>query len=160
MPHCPNKSLAIDSLDSETHLYKGLSYQIKGKNNTAVTNYNKAISINNNYEAYLHKAEILENERSYSELEALYTSALQAHPKESEMFYHRAIFYSNRKKFDQALTDFSQAITLNDKVGAYYGDRATVFLKKDMKNEACNDVKKAQSLHHEVSTKVEKKACK
>ena len=155
-----NKSIKIDSLDAETHMYKGLSYQIKGKNAVAITHYDKAIAINNNYEAYLHKAELLENEREYVQLEALYTKAIEAHPQESETFYHRGVFFTNRKKYDQALGDFSKAIVLSDKVGYYYADRAKVFLKKDMKNEACADVTKAQQLGHEVESKISRKACK
>lgn len=155
-----DKSLRIDSLDAETHMYKGLSYQIKGKNNIAVTHYDKAISINNNYEAYLHKAEILENEREFTELETLYAKAIAAHPVESETFYHRGVFYANRKKYDQALGDLSKAIAINAKVGLYYADRAKIFLKKDMKNEACTDVAMAKELGHTIESKLERKSCK
>lgn len=155
-----NKAVIHNANDSEIYTHRGMCYKFKGKNKEALADFNRSIAINDNYDAYLHKAEILENEKEYKDLEDLYNHAIATHQNVPQIYYHRAIFFNNRKKYDEALADFNKAISMNAKIGYFYSDRAITYSEKKMNKEACGDLAKAKELGQKTDLKLSAKVCK
>ena len=89
-----------------------------------------ALSISNNYPAAIDA----------------FTKAIQANPKDAEIYYLRGDVYSANENFPKALADYSQAISINPNYANAYTSRANIrFQKKDFQ-AALRDLNKALSL--------------
>jgi tetratricopeptide (TPR) repeat protein len=107
---------------------RGVAYDIQGKPDSAIADFNAAIQINGDYgEAYINRGLAWVNKLDYDRAIADFTAATRDGKSAFLAFNNRGNIYSEKGDYDQAIEDYSRAIRLSsDYADAYYG-RANVY---------------------------------
>ncbi len=119
---------------------RGVAYDIKGKPDSAIADFNAAIQINGDYgEAYINRGLAWVNKLDYDRAIADFTAATRDGKSAFLAFNNRGNIYSEKGDYDQAIEDYSRAIRLRpDYADAYYG-RANVYNELNEFEKAITD---------------------
>jgi tetratricopeptide (TPR) repeat protein len=102
---------------------RGVGYDIKGKPDSAIADFNAAIQINGDYgEAYINRGLAWVNKLDYDRAIADFTAATRDGKSAFLAFNNRGNIYSEKGDYDQAIEDYTSAIRAKpDYADAYYG---------------------------------------
>ena len=77
---------------------------------------------------------------------AEFTKALQADPKDPEIYNNRGSMYTFKGQYDQAIADFNQALKLNPRYANAYYNRGVAYYNKSLYDKAIGDFTKCIEL--------------
>ncbi len=146
-----NQAINISPNYALPYLVLGVIHYNFGDTPKAVSIFNKASQLlaAQGNQAYAHGSQALAFQLSTNYPAAInsYTKAIQANPKDAEMYNLRGDVYSANGDIQKALADYNQAISMNPNYAGAYASRAKIRLiqKKDYQG-ALTDLDKALSL--------------
>lgn len=134
--------------DTAIHMFKGTFYQIKGKPDLAIKDYNTAIEINPNYAAaYINRGIYYGNNGQPDLAIKDYSKAIELNPRYTVAFINRGGAYGQKGEYNLALQDFDKAIEIDPNYADAYTNRGFVYhVKLKDKEKGCSDWKRACDL--------------
>lgn len=88
---------------------------------------------------------------AYNEAIGEFDKALEAEPRNDEIYSSRGLAYANKGDHDQAIEDYTKAISINPKnAEAYYNRSVAYFFNKDYE-PSLKDAMKADALEYKVN---------
>ena len=151
-----NKALSLGPTpDHKSAMYIGIAngYHDKGDLDSAISNYNKAISFDQSNElAFESRGLMYFKKGNLDQAIYDYTKAIELKPGNAMLYTSRGNTYLQKggASDDQALSDFSRAIQLDPGQSlAYYG-RALIYDTRKQYKDALNDANKAKKLGYNV----------
>ncbi|MDY6896827.1 MAG: tetratricopeptide repeat protein [Cyanobacteriota bacterium] len=146
-----NQAINIAPNYALPHLILGVIHYNFGDTPKAVTTFNKASQLlaAQGNQSYAHASQALAFQVSSNYPAAInsYTKAIQANPKDAEMYSLRGDTYSANGDFKKALADQTQAIRINPNYASAYTSRATIRLAQQKDSQgALTDLDKALNL--------------
>ena len=112
----------------------------------ALSAYNRAISLEENFLFYFERAEILTKLGKYSQGIDSYSKALSLKPHPNA-YANRGELYNRLKEYDKALIDFARAISFNSKKAIYHNYRGYIYSVLGKYDKAIADFNMAISLN-------------
>ncbi|XP_052040667.1 tetratricopeptide repeat protein 6 isoform X1 [Apodemus sylvaticus] len=112
---------------------RGVIHEFMGQQQSAMADYQAAISLNPNYSlAYFNAGNIYLRHRQFSQATDYFSTALKFNPENEYALMNRAVTNSVLKKYEEAEKDFSHAIERCPHWAALYFNRASFnfYLKK------------------------------
>jgi tetratricopeptide (TPR) repeat protein len=82
----------------------------------------------------------------YDKALAEFTQAIQADPKDPELYNNRGSMYTFKGQYDQAIADFNQALKLNPRYANAYYNRGVAYYNKSLYDKAIGDFTKCLEL--------------
>jgi Tfp pilus assembly protein PilF len=140
---------------------RGHYYNKMGKKKEAMADFNKAISLNADYDMALFNRGSL-----YGEMNRLDESmqdlnhALKVNGRLAEAYKMRGQVYAVTGKEDAAMADFKKALELNPGYGEIYFNLGIFYFNKGNKQEACKNFHMALNMHYDKATEMIDKYCK
>jgi len=130
------------------YMGEGIGYFTSGNYTQALGSFSCVIDqIDPNYvPAYMSRAAVYVEFRSYDEAIEDYNTALGLSPDSAVAYNNRGIVYAVQAEYDQALADFSQAITLNERFVGAFNNRAVIYAIQAKYDEAIADLNQAISM--------------
>ena len=148
------KDVSEQKIESQTavHYFKGISYDMKGQYDQAISQYNQAIAINPTFaNAYISRGiAYAQSKGQYDQALSDFSKAIEISPQFAKAYKDRGIAYYKKGQYDQAITDYSKAIELNPRFADAYSNRAVAYYSKGEYEKAWDDVHKVQGLGHQV----------
>ncbi|MFH1440728.1 MAG: tetratricopeptide repeat protein [Candidatus Omnitrophota bacterium] len=138
------KTEYVFGLDTGNYINRGLTSQIRGDYEQAISDFTKAIEINpNDAHGYNNRGLIYEIKGSYDQAIADFNKAIEINPDFEGPYCNRGNTYFDIGNYDQALADFSKDIELHPNSSiAYYG-RANTYMHRGSYEQAIFDFTKA-----------------
>lgn len=140
-----SKVLEKDERNATALLERGNCYQYVGMLSNAYDDYSSVLRIQpDNLAAQLNEA-VLTWTFKQDTLLALqkFTSLIEAHPKQAELYHARGLVYSHNQLYDAALDDFSEAARLRPNYAAAFNHRGCVYFKQQDYKQALIDFNRA-----------------
>jgi tetratricopeptide (TPR) repeat protein len=130
------------------YMGEGIGYFASGNFSQALDSFSCVIDqIDPNYvPAYMSRAAVYAQFRSYDKSIDDYNTALRLSPNFTPAYNNRGIIHAAQTEFDLALADFSQAITLDSAFVLGYNNRAVIYAIQARYDEAIADLNQAISL--------------
>jgi tetratricopeptide (TPR) repeat protein len=127
---------------------EGIGYFTSGNYSQALDSFSCVTDqIDPNYvPAYMSRAAVYAEFRSYDQSIEDYNTALQLSPDFEPAYNNRGIVYAVQAEYDLALADFSQAISLDSTFVLAYNNRAVIYAIQAKYDEAIADLNQAISL--------------
>ena len=120
-------SAKAETKNAQFYYERGLKKSDKGIYKGAISDYNKAIEINPEYEdAYYERGLAKESVKDYEGAISDYTKVIQLNQDAWDAYYGRGISYSQLGKNKAALSDYNKAIEINPEDGDIYLDRGSL----------------------------------
>lgn len=146
-----NQAINIAPNYALPHLILGVIHYNFGDTPKAVTTFKKASKLlaaqGNQSHAHASQALAFQVSRNYPAAINFYTKAIEANPKDAEMYSLRGDAYSGNGNYQKALADQTQAIRINPNYASAYTSRATIRLAQQKDSQAAlTDLNKALSL--------------
>jgi tetratricopeptide (TPR) repeat protein len=140
-----NKYLELQPQAPKGYLTKGLIEYKSGNPLGAITNFDKAISLNPRYlEAYYNRALLRAGMKQDSLAVIDFSKIIEIEPQSPPaVFFERAKAYFNLQKIEASLQDFSQTIKLNPASAIAYQNRARIYYLQKKNDLALADLKLA-----------------
>ena len=85
---------------------------------------------------------------------AEFTKALQADPKDPEIYNNRGSIYTFKGQYDQAIADFNQALKLNPRYANAYYNRGVAYYNKSLYDKAIGDFTKCIELDPKLADRL------
>ncbi len=137
---------AVDVKKDVYVLYESLghAYYFNGDNRTALTQYDKALSLNPNYApAYFHRANAFAGTGQDDKALQDYSTAVRLQPDYITAYYTRGIVYAGIGEYLAAIADYSKVIALDRNHVRAYNSRGIAYLKLDEPRKAIEDFDEA-----------------
>lgn len=126
-----NRILKLEPHDERSYAERGIAYVGLQQNQQAEADFDRALKLNpQRTEAYIGKAHLAFNTKSYPKALELLNYALLLSQKQSDpeknnlghIYYKRGLVYHEMKQYGQAIQDYTQAIQGNlvSKIELYY----------------------------------------
>ncbi|MGD8382892.1 MAG: tetratricopeptide repeat protein, partial [Syntrophobacterales bacterium] len=131
---------------------RGGTYLIKGQYDKAISDYNKAIELNQRHaEAYNARGGAYLAKGQYDKAISDFSMAIELNRRYAEAYSNRGGAYALGKgQYDLAIADCTKAIELNPKDAGAYNNRGFAYYSKGKYDKAWEDVHKAESLGYQV----------
>ena len=143
-----------ESRDAEFYNSRGIAYGEKGQYDEAISDYNKALEINQSYaEAYRNRGNAYFYKRQYDQAISDYNKALEINPKYAKAYNNRGVIYRLKGQYDQAISDYDKALEIDAGYADAYNNRGVAYYFKGEYEKSWEDVKKAQNLGHQIHPK-------
>ena len=127
---------------------RGDDYMEENKFNEAMSDFNKALSINPAFAmAYYNRANVYKKQEKYAESIADYTKAIELWPDLHKAYSNRGNIYKLTNHLDEAVADYTHAIQLNPNYYMAYNNRASVLIMQNKNAEAVEDLNQSISLN-------------
>ncbi len=111
------------------YLWRGIYYSENDRGRDALSDLNRAISINQNItEAYKYRGSMLGFARQYESSVADLTTYLNKNPEDAEQYYNRGLSLINLKEVKLAINDFNKTIQLQPDFARAYRARGNAYL--------------------------------
>lgn len=122
----------------------GSLYQSKNDIDKAITYFNQAVQINQNYaEAYYNRGNAYLDKGNSSEAIIDYNHALKINPNYAEAYNNRGNAYKDKGDYDQASADYNQALQIDPDYAQAYYNRGGIYDDKGKYNQAIADYSEA-----------------
>ncbi|XP_074853635.1 tetratricopeptide repeat protein 6 [Carettochelys insculpta] len=126
---------------------RGVINQFMGHLNSAMKDYQQAVTINPGYAlAYFNAANIYFHHRQFSQANFYYSKVLQLDPRNESAVLNRAITNTLLRKIEEAKEDFEKAICLCPFSAAVYFNRANLYRTLKQYELAEKDISTALSI--------------
>ena len=126
----------------------GLGLAAKGNLDSAITDYDKAISLDpENASFYINRGNAYDSKGDLDSAISDYSEAIRSRPKFATAYFYRANAYSMRHDFDRAISDYTEVIRQYPKYVPGYANRGRAFLFKGSLARAHADFE--QALQHD-----------
>ncbi len=103
------------------HLFKGLSYDLKGQWDNAIDEYNKIIKINPRYaEAYYNRGLTYGKKGQFDQAIADFTKAIEINPRDAGAYNNRGNAYFYKGQYVKSVSDWTKAIVINPSSLIYF----------------------------------------
>lgn len=137
----------LEPESADPHYYIGEAYRFMGKNSKAVTAYNEAIHIDEDFgPAYLGKARVLPYVGGSNSVRSTLDTAIEKDPYFAEAYLERANYWIEKKKYEEALDDLENARQLAPNSPLVYFNLAKVYWAQDELKDALSAAEKAFEL--------------
>lgn len=125
----------------------GLDFLVKGRYESAVAEFNKAIELDQNFaKAYNNRGWAYLHMSKYDLALADFDTAIKLAPNHATYYLSRCRFYNQTSKWDLAIADCSKAIELDPKLASAYDERGYAYYQKGRDDQALADLNKALDL--------------
>ena len=122
---------------------RGYAYMNMNNYNAALSDYNKAISLNpNNNVAYNNRSVVYNNMQKYLEAVADCNKALKIDPSHAEAYINRGVSYMKLGNYTAAMQDFNKSISLTESAVSY-ANRGLAYCMSMNFEEGIKDLTKA-----------------
>lgn len=136
--------------DVSAYLKRGDAYQIIGKYQPAITDYNKAIELNYGFtDAYFHRGNAYAALGNLEQAIKDYEKAIDIDPKNADAYYNLGNIYANLKDYQRAILNFNFAVKLNPKYTEAYNNRGMAYDNIGNHKRAIDDFDMAIKLNPE-----------
>jgi tetratricopeptide (TPR) repeat protein len=135
------KPEALEHFNKAERLYNAQKYE------AAITEYSKAIEIDNEYiNAYLRRAFCYNVAGKYEEAIKDYDKIIELQPNNIYALNSRGSAKNKLKKYDEAIKDFNKVLSIDPKNQEAYNNRGWAYEGLGRHKEACADWKKSKKL--------------
>jgi len=139
---------------------RGHYYNKNGKKEEAMADFNKALSLNADYDMALFNRGSQYGERGqFKESLADLDKAIRINGKLSEAYKMRGQVYAMTGRSQEALADFNKALALNPEFAEVYFNLGIFYYNAGNKAEACKNFSKANAMHFENAKAMVDKTC-
>ena len=119
------------SAAAQAHYERGIIFFDREDDDTAILEFNDAISLNPNFaDAYAYRARAYNSKQDYDQGLADANQAIRLDPNSSLGYYARGIAYYEKNDFDRAIADYTQAIRINPNFVFAYNNRGVAYQQK------------------------------
>lgn len=126
---------------------RGIAYYYQGNYTASLKDYDKAISLNNNYGlTHYNRGLTLMMLKQNEEALKSFSRTIELIPTHDQAYNDRAIAYYNLNNYVEALKDYNTCLTLNPANARAYYNRGVTSLRLNDLGSACTDWHKADSL--------------
>jgi tetratricopeptide (TPR) repeat protein len=157
----PNKKLALFTQFiqlnpklglADAYLSRGVIYVSIQKTDSAISNFNKSIEINNTdfYAFFFRGEQLLKLEQNDKAIED-FTKSISLSPDFYVAYHMRGICLLNQKKYKNALLDFNKVIALDKTFDPAFLMRAMVYDETEEYQKAIDDWNQAKKLNKDHS---------
>ena len=123
---------------------RAIIYKEQGNIQQALSDYNKAIKINFNYEdAYYNRGNAYCQQGNFIKALFDYNEAIKINPNYAEAYNNRAIIYKEQGNIKQAFSDYNKAIEINSNYFAAYNNRGITYYQQGNFIQAISDYNRA-----------------
>ncbi len=137
----------LEPESADPYYYIGEAYRFMQKYNKALTAYNKAININEDFgPAYVGKARVFPQVGASNGVRSALNTAIEIDPYFAEAYLERAIYWQGEKEYEKALEDLSKAEKLSPHSPLVYFNFAQVYFAQEELEEAIISAEKALEL--------------
>lgn len=103
------------------HLFKGLSYDLKGQWDNAIDEYNKIIKINPRYaEAYYNRGLLYGMKGNEDQAISDFSKAIEMNPRDAGAYNNRGNAYFYKGQYVKSVSDWTKAIVINPSSLIYF----------------------------------------
>ncbi|MCG6944826.1 MAG: tetratricopeptide repeat protein [Deltaproteobacteria bacterium] len=149
------KDVFDQKIESQTavHYFRGISFAIKGQYDQAISEYNKAVSLNPAFaSAYTSRGvAYAQSGGQYDQAISDFSKAIEISPQFAKAYKDRGFAYYKKGQYDQAISDYGKAIEIHPKFADAYFNRAVAYYSKGEYEKAWGDVHTVQSFGLQVS---------
>lgn len=132
---------------SEYYFLQGDNYAFQGDYEQAISEYNKAISLNPNYvDAYNNRGLAYAEQGNYAQAISDLNKAISLDPNYANAYNNRGYTYTKQGNYAQAIPECNKAISLNPNDAVFYNNRGYAYTKQGNYAQAIPDLNKAISL--------------
>jgi tetratricopeptide (TPR) repeat protein len=141
---------------AKAYLNRGISYTLSEKYDSAITDYDKSISLDSQEPyAYYFRGEANASLNKYEVANLDYTKAIKIYPNFLLAYYMRGISFLHQKSYESSLADFTKVIELDKSYDKAYLMRGMVYNQMSNYKKAISDWKDAKKLNKDNSKDTE-----
>lgn len=135
------------------HLFKGIQYYIKGTQDSAITEFNRAIqSEPGNVVYYNYRGSAHARKGMYENALSDFNRALDINDRYGDGYISRGIVYSKKGDYDRAISDYNRALEIDRGSADAYFNRGVAHAKKGQHVLAILDYDRAIEINSEYAS--------
>ena len=134
----PTKS---DLKNTKALYNRGFLYASKGDLKSALTDYNTAIELKDDADAYYNRAVIYVRNGKFKEAIKDFTETINLEPENADAYCNRGNVYSEINKITLAIKDYNAALKIDPNDGIVYYNRARAYFAIHDRNKVIADLK-------------------
>jgi Flp pilus assembly protein TadD len=105
------------SYEEDAYYKRGLIFARQGNFSRAISDLNKAITINpNNTSAYINRGAFYAQQGNFTQALSDFSKAIQLNPGYKEVYFNRAVLFCQLKEYDKAWHDVHKAEGMGGKL--------------------------------------------
>jgi protein O-mannosyl-transferase len=133
---------------AETYNNLGTAYIIKGREDLAIKNFNKAIELDPGYASAFNNRGATHNKKGQPDLAIQdFNKAIALDPGYASAYNNLGTVYNNSGQSDLAIRDFDKAIELDPKDASAFNNRGAAYNNKGQPDQAIQNFNKAIELN-------------
>ncbi|MEE8574383.1 MAG: tetratricopeptide repeat protein [Thermodesulfobacteriota bacterium] len=137
-------SLNVNLIDA--YIHRGAAYREVGALDSAIRDYNRAISIKPIHDAFYNRAVVYADKGDTDRAIKDYTNAISKNPQSVMAFNNRGIIHASRGRFDKSIEDFTRVISIEPANAYAYSNRSAAYKDKRKYQKAIDDLMKVVEL--------------
>lgn len=140
------KAISLDVKLIDAYIHRGAAYREVGALDSAIKDYNRAISIKPVHDAFYNRAVVYADKGDTDRAIKDYTNAIARNPQSVMAYNNRGIIHASRSRFDKAIEDFTRVISIEPANAYAYSNRGAAYKDKRKYQKAIDDLMKVVEL--------------
>ncbi|HAM37976.1 MAG TPA: hypothetical protein DCP53_01045 [Elusimicrobia bacterium] len=138
------KNINTTNKDAKDYFIKAASFFVENKFKEAITDYNKAIKLDNNYiKAYYYRAESYKSTKNFTNAIADINTIISFNSGNAVAYYARGNVYKSSRDYNNAIYDYNKCIKINPMFSNAYNHLGIVYCEQKEYKKAIKAYKKA-----------------